>query len=285
MMLDYLPEFVLKTISNYSLAYITEIRLRVDKPLSLQYRGRYIKLEYYGNKKLSAVDLENIILTLTKRSIYAFNENIKKGYITGYGGERIGISGACVYDDFGQIKTIKDFTSICIRMPHEILGCANKVADICFKDGVKNLLIISPPGGGKTTLLRDLVRLISDTFEKNILVVDEKCEISGSGVFDIGVTTDVLLNAKKAFGFGLGILNLRPDVIVSDELFSDEDIGGATKAMLSGVKLLASVHAESIRELELKPGFARLLNDKLFDYAVILSCDNLPGEIKEIVRL
>ncbi len=280
-MLEYLPDHIKSTLSGYDFKEITEIRLRVNKPLSIQFKGKYIFLT--GNKLISALDMDSIIMRLTKHSVYAYSESIKKGYIAGEKGERIGLCGSCVYDG-DKLNTIKNFTSLCIRIPHEIIGCADMLMSTCFKDGVKSLLVVSPPGGGKTTFLRDCSRLISNKFKKNVLVIDEKGELSGNGAFDLGYSTDVILNGGKDFAFGYGIANVRPDVIITDELCTEKEADGAEIASLSGVCVLASAHAIGIEKLEEKYFFKRILSKKIFDYAVILDSGEI-GKIKEIRKL
>lgn len=281
-MLDYLPDFLKGILSRYNFEEITEIRLRVNKPLSIQIKGKFILIEC--EKNFSCQDMESIIIRLTKHSVYAYAENIRKGYLVGEKGERIGLSGECVYDG-EKLSTIKDFSSLCIRIPHEIIGCSDQLLTTCFQDGLKSVIVVSPPGGGKTTFLRDASRLISQKFKKNILVIDEKGELGGNGAFNLGNTSDVITNGSKSFAFGLAVTNMRPDVIITDELCSDSDVEGAKTAVLSGVCVLASAHSSSIEKLAEKPFFKEILNKKIFDYAVVLSSEERLGKIKEIRKL
>lgn len=282
-MFDYLPQKILNAISKYNVNSITEIRLRVDKPIHIQIDGVYRKIPQ-SVADFSGFDAENLISKLTKRSLYAYTDSIKQGYLCGENGERIGLCGKCVYDD-DKLLSVKDFNSFCIRIPHEVIGCADVLLKTCFVCGVKSVLVISPPGGGKTTFLRDAVRVISRNFKSNILVIDEKNELYANGRFNLGETSDVISSGRKNWGFNVGVVNMRPDVIVTDELSSEKDIKSAENAVLSGIYLLASAHASSISELKKKTIFKNLFENGIFDYAVILSSQNKLGEVKEIIEL
>lgn len=280
-MFDYLSDRIKNAILRYDVSALTELRLRVNKPVVIAINGNYKSL---SNIIFTVNDMEYMILRLTKRSIYAYQGNILSGYLVGDDGERVGISGKYLYNG-GELKNVVDFTSACIRIPHEVIGCADIAMDKCFSEGLKSLLVISPPAGGKTTFLRDCARVISINFKCNVLLIDEKGELYGNGKFNVGDTTDVLRNCKKSYGFNQGILNMRPDVIICDELFEYNDINSATNAVLSGVCILASAHAENLDELSKRSYFSKILKEKIFDYAVVLSNKKPIGSVKEIIRL
>lgn len=280
-MFDYLPDKLLRHIYNFDCDKITEIRLRCGKPAYLEFDGNVVRI---CNEIVNFSEIEEIVLKLTKRSIYAYSDCIKRGYIYGDNGERIGLCGKFVYVD-DKLKSITEIRSLCIRIPHEIQGVADAVKDRCFYNGVKSIVVISPPGGGKTTFLRDLSRIVSDYYKLNVLVVDEKNEFYGLGKFNLGERTDVMTGVKKSYGIESGVLNMRPDVIVTDELSEPKDIFYAKKAVLSGVKLMASAHATSVEELSRKPYFNVILDEKLFDYAIVLSIVDMKRQIQEFVKL
>lgn len=282
-MFDYLSENLKSLVLSYNLDSISEIRLRVNAPIVIQIDGKYREIPN-NIAVFTQKDAENLILRLTKRSFYAYNEDVKNGYICGENGERIGLAGKCVYDG-DKLLTVKDITSFCIRIPREVKGCAFETIKRLLSEGLKSVLVISPPGGGKTTFLRDSARAISSEQKVNVLVVDEKNELSGNGRFDLGKTTDVIRSGSKSYGFKVGVLNMRPDVIITDELFSESDIISSENAVLSGVSVFASAHGKNVEELSRKNVYRSLFDKKIFDYAVVLSSEKRLGEIKEVVKL
>ena len=185
-----------------------------------------------------------MVFAAGKYSVYSIEEQLRQGYITGEYGERIGLAGRFV-EEKGKMLTIRDFSSLCIRIPHEIYGCAQKVYEQCFQDGVCNLLIASPPGLGKTTILRDLSRILCEKTGKNVLICDERGEIAAG---ETGATSDVFSFASKEIAFEAGIRSMRPDIIVTDEL-SEADCKYVKRAALSGVKVIASAHFKEASEL------------------------------------
>ena len=185
MLRDILPDWLYKIITeNYLLDNIYEIRIRLEKPIIINYKGAYIRLKannYQNGYVFANADLINYIIAVaTKQSIYAYNNQIKNCYITTDSGIRIGICGSVVYDG-KEVSTIKNITSINIRISHEVLNCSNKIIGlIASKSEIKNTLIISPPGAGKTTFVRDIITKLSNEIDiQNILVVDERYEIAG----------------------------------------------------------------------------------------------------------
>ena len=192
------------------------------------------------------------------------------GYLTFAEGVRIGLAGECVYDG-NDIITIKNFTSISVRIPHEVFGFAEKAFSIINQSElVSSLLIIAPPACGKTTLIRDLIRIISNIKSLNILVIDEKNEIFYNSAF-VGETIDILASCKKDFGFYNGVKTLSPHVIVCDELINESDANGVKFAANSGVKVIATVHADSVSSLLLKPYMKRLLLEKCFEKFILMN--------------
>ena len=201
--------------------------------------------------------------------MYSVEEQIKQGFITAENGERIGIAGEYVYER-GQPLTIRKYSSVCIRVPHEIIGCATEIYQCCMSDKVKNLLLMSSPGLGKTTLLRDLSRILSEKTNNNILICDERGEISA---LSVGDSCDVLKYADKATAFEAGIRAMRPDIIVTDEL-SVRDCAAIQQAIVAGVHVVASAHFSDFSNVD-----APFL--KLFERFVLLD-ENTIGKIRVI---
>ena len=281
--LSFLPNSIRKLISRLDYNKLYEIRLRIYMPIYVLYENKYqfiAKNEFL----VTQTDLNDLILALTKHSIYAYEDNIRQGFLTGDCGERVGLCGNCVYQN-GQVLTIKDISSVCIRVPHQILGIANQLFDSIYKDEVESTLIISPPGLGKTTLLREIVRKTSILKGKNILVIDEKGEIFAKSGYNLGYTVDVLTNADKLYGFNKAIANLKPDLIVCDELACESDVNGVIFGALSGVTVISTAHAQSLEELKMKESFYKLFDYKIFKYAVILSNSKGIGTIEGVIKL
>ena len=199
-------------------------------------------------------DLNHAIATATQNSFYSVSEQIKQMYLTYEGGIRIGITGEIVSTPAG-ITTIKHINSLNIRLPHQVKHFADVALNfICDGNKINNTLIVSDPGAGKTTLLRDICRGLScQNTIHNILLVDERCEIAnvinGRPTLSVGLFTDIISGGNKLVAFGQGIRSLKPNVIVTDELYSEEDYQAIKRASQSGVNVIASVHAKNQFEL------------------------------------
>lgn len=250
-MLDFLPKKIKNSIQNLNTKYLYELRLRALKPTLINYAGEF---QYLGERGITNIadkaiycsieDIEDCIYRAGNYSVYSIEEEIRKGFITAKTGERLGLAGEYVFDN-GKVLAIRNFTSICIRVPHEIEGCSQTIYNCCMSDRVHNLLLMSPPGLGKTTILRDLSRMISEKKGLNILICDERGEIS---VGNTGKTSDVIKFANKESGFEAGIRAMRPDIIITDEL-SERDYFALQKANVAGVSVIASAHFLDIKHL------------------------------------
>lgn len=251
-MLDFLPDNIKNGLRYVNQQNVYELRLRADKPVKINYEGNYAYLGEYGLTenpqkaiRCTSEDIAECIFQAGNRSVYSVEEQIKQGFITAENGERIGIAGEYVYER-GQPLTIRRYTSVCIRVPHEIVGCAAEVYQCCMSDKVKSVLIMSSPGLGKTTILRDLGRILSEKTNKNILVCDERGEISALAV---GNGCDVLKYADKATAFEAGIRAMRPDIIITDEL-SLRDCSAISQAVVAGITVVASAHFSDFTYVE-----------------------------------
>lgn len=277
-MLDFLPDCATQALKKTNPAELREIRLRCGNGLFVNECGAPRIIPYGGGARVSERDLEKMMVILTEHSIYAHAETLKNGFITTRDGERVGVCGTAVLEG-GAVRMLKNVTSVCIRIPHEIRGAANYLVNSIFNSGLVSLLVVSPPGLGKTTLIRDLVRSLSDKFSANILVVDERMELGANMRFDLGRTTDVLSGAPKEYGLEVGVRTLCPEVIAVDEITDEEQALGIVKAGLSGVKVIASAHGGSLYDVKRKKIFKAIFENGVFDYAVVLKRVGQAGEI------
>ena len=267
-----------------------EIRIRVKVPLMLRAKGKEYFVTESGeltNKKNSgdcmlAKDLEDIVYHICRSSLYAYEEEMKKGYLTIEGGCRVGIAGQAVLDNSGMVKTIRNISFINIRIPHEVLGASAAVLSQLYKDNkIRNTLVISPPGYGKTTFLRDLVREISNGNRygsgMQCCVIDERSEIAGSfrGVpqLDVGMRTDVLDGCPKAVGMMMVLRSMAPQMIAVDELGTDEDVKALFSVIRSGCQMIATIHGEGLEDLKTKVFFKDVMREKVFERYVVISED------------
>lgn len=277
---DILPPFVKTAIDKYlNVDKLYEIRLRSNMPIAVNYGGnkRYLcesGLTAFHDKAITAdaQTVAEVINRSCERSLYAYNDEICCGYITLDGGVRVAIAGEAVQSN-GAIRTVKNFTSVNIRLPHQIKGCAQGALSALYQNGrVCGTLIFSPPCGGKTTYLRDLARLLSDS-GKNVVIIDDRYEIaaqSKSGIMlDVGKCTDVLSGYGKTRAVEIAVRCFSPDVIVTDEL-SRDDYDAVSYAAKCGVAVLASAHADDINGLKIKPSIRPLLEWDVFERFVEL---------------
>ncbi|MBQ9782280.1 MAG: hypothetical protein IJW26_03750 [Clostridia bacterium] len=245
---------------------VYEIRIRVGKPISVKgFDGNKISTAYI-NEVVTFQSLENMILNLCNYSLYSAEESLKNGFITSNDGERVGVCGTCVLNG-KSVVTVKDFTSLCIRLPRDVHGCSNAYFEKI--DSPKSCLVISKPFQGKTTFIRDLGRNYAKTH--NVLFIDERDELSAGGSFNLGSNADVIRYSTKKFGFFSGVRSYNPDLIVCDEIMSKEDCDGVEFALLSGVKVIASAHSDNVENLLKKQDISEILKKGFFDDIILLS--------------
>ena len=230
--------------------------------------------------------LYNVIKRATERSLYAVNNQLKQGFLTVLGGIRIGICGEVVIEN-GKVQTIKNFSSINIRIAREVKNCSLSILEFLLTGGFCNTLIISPPGCGKTTLIRDILYQMSvRSYTYNILLADERYEIAncfnGKPTLDVGEFTDVVSGVEKGYAFDCGVRSMNPDILVTDELSTKTDIDSIYNLSSCGVKILASVHAKDIDDLKNKKDFQEILTKKIFKRFVVLGCSRGLGSIEGV---
>lgn len=230
--------------------------------------------EIVSDIAVSSEGLASAADSLLEHSVYAHMEELCCGYVTAPGGHRIGICGKAVSEG-GRIKHIKDFSSLNIRRSREIRGCGEKVKKyIIGRNGeFLNTLVVSPPKCGKTTLLRDLVRELSEGGFR-ISLVDERSEIGavykGIPRHDVGMRTDIMDSCKKSEGISLMVRSMSPDIVCTDEIGSQGDAEVIKEAVKTGVGILTSVHGAELEELR-NSKISGLINDRIFERYIFLS--------------
>lgn len=278
MLLDFFPERYKKAIKLLNENVLYEVRLRKNYPVIINYG---FKRYYLSDKGVSTFndksivcldsDIKEIIINITEHSVYAYNDKIKQGYITTPKGVRVGIAGECVFDE-DKIITIKNYTSLLVRIPHDIFGCAEHIFNkINVDSNICNTIILSAPFLGKTTILKDLARIINNKYNKSILIIDERGEFSSVS----GENIDIIRFSNKSFAFNYGIRTLAPSIVITDELSGDKDFEFAQKASNSGVKIIASCHANDVNDLRQKSYFIK----NVFERYVVLGKNSEIGKI------
>ena len=279
---QYLPLMIVDEISKMEPALnarIEEIRLRASKPLMLKIGQETIIIDYIVKQQeiLQAFD------RICENSVYSYRRQICDGYITIKGGNRVGIVGSAVVDN-GQVININYISSLNFRIARQKIGCSNSIIKdiIDFENNsIHNTLIVSPPGCGKTTILRDIIRNISNGIKeigfkgKTVGIVDERGEIAamykGIPQNDIGIRSDVVDNMPKPEAMRMLVRSMCPDVITCDEIGSIEDINAIDYAMCSGVKGIFTAHGKDIEEINRNAELSKLLNKHVFERIILLN--------------
>jgi len=227
---------------------------------------------------------------ITNHSLYALEEELRRGYVTIEGGHRIGLSGKVVVEG-GRVRHLRDVTGFNVRIARQLPGVAGDLVPYIFHGGrVENVLIVSPPQCGKTTLLRDLARIAS-TGDKGLSprkvgIVDERSELAGCvrGIpqHDVGPRTDVLDGCPKAEGMMMMIRSMSPDILVVDEIGRREDGEAVYEAVHAGVHVFTTAHGRTLEEVCRRPTISALARDGVFNRYVLLSRRRGPGTVEGV---
>lgn len=255
---------------------VEEVRVRIGKRTKVLISGNYRAIRHVASDE----DISHILAIASKSSIFAVEQSISRGFISTECGIRIGVCGEAIYDG-GKYKTLKNIASLIIRAPHEV-----KSLPIAVQDAINpfvSTLIVSPPSGGKTTMLREIARRISNKGER-VVIIDERYEISGISCgkpeLDIGENTDIIAGTDKLTAYEIAIRGCNPSVLVTDEIFGRDDVYALSDCVRSGIKILASMHGNSLNAITRVDGISDIFNR-------VLLLDGIPniGKVIDIVDL
>lgn len=260
----------LKSMNESVLSRVDEIRLRAKRRVSLSVGKEDILLKANAGTE----DIEHCFKTAFSYSMHSYSKELSQGYITTRGGNRVGICGTAVFGaDKDSVESVKYISSLNIRIAREVNGCADGIFSECFSDGLCGLLIVGPPASGKTTVLRELSRLLGNTYK--ISLIDELNEISASyrgfSQNDVGILTDVFVGYPKHVGISTAVRVMSPRGMIVDEIGSEQDGKALEYALYSGIKLITAVHGTSLESVSKKPAIKRLLESGAFSYAAVLN--------------
>ncbi|MCD7033196.1 stage III sporulation protein AA [Metabacillus sp. GX 13764] len=288
--LDVLPERIRRKIEDLpkkDLDKLEEIRIRLYRPVELIFSGSPVYLECEAGEE----DGMSLLNEISGYSIYAMEEELKRGYITMKGGHRVGLAGKVITEN-GTVKMIRDVASFNIRIARQKIGTAEPLIPYLYNSRWLNTLIIGPPQTGKTTLLRDLARVVTEGYgsisPQKAGIVDERSEIAGcvSGIpqHRFGTRVDVLDGCPKAEGMMMLIRSMSPDVLIADEIGRKEDMGAVMEAVHAGVQLFVTVHGYHTEDLLHRPFMKELIDARVFDRYVELKRGAAPGAVGAILN-
>ena len=286
--IDRMPDDIARSLRGLPVKIsdqMEEIRFRAGKPVRVYSGGREYEVVRQADNRISYDEIQKIFNLLMHHSAYTYQEEIRKGYITLDGGHRVGICGRVICDG-DKVVSVRDVSSINIRRGCEYPGVSDSLIPYLTDSRgiIRNTILISPPKCGKTTVLRDIARNISNKGYK-VGICDERSEIAGcyGGVpaFDVGMRTDILDGCPKSVGIDMLIRAMSPDVVVVDEIGSGEDALAVERASVAGVSIIATMHGRSFEDVLISP-LGKFLKNGTFTRIVILSAEPTPGTVADI---
>ncbi len=264
------------TLPAGKISTLEEIRLRVGGPAMVTAGGESWCLSQ-GDRLIDCTQkmVTDVVTAAAEQSLYAAQEQLRQGFCTIRGGHRVGVCGRAVAQG-GQVQTLKEFSSVNIRVAREITGAANVLAGKLWSQP-RSTLILGPPGAGKTTVLRDLIRQMSDKFRYRVAVADERGElaacVNGRPQFRVGKRTDILTGCPKEQSIYMLLRTMNPQWIALDELSTLEDVSAICRASYCGVRFVATAHAWSTEDLLRRPVYRALAEEKVFENLAVIEKD------------
>lgn len=290
--LKCLPTQLAKLILEHNIQKLEEIRIRVNKPVILKLGQVEIVLNY----TITTNEIIGILQNICNNSIYTYQNQICNGFITLPGGNRVGIAGNVVIKD-GQVSNISYIYSLNFRISHQINGASDNILKYVLdteNNTIFNTLIVSPPGAGKTTMIRDLAKRISNGINEinfrglDVSIIDERGEIAamtqGITFNDVGIRTDVLDNVPKSIGIRMAVRSMAPKVIIADEIGNKDDVNIINYAICSGVKCIFTAHGSNMEDLLKNNEINKIINLQLFSKIIFLD-EKQKGKIKNVVNI
>lgn len=290
--LKCLPTQLAKLILEHNIQKLEEIRIRANKPVILKLGQVEIVLNY----TITTNEIIGILQNICNNSIYTYQNQICNGFITLPGGNRVGIAGNVVIKD-GQVSNISYIYSLNFRISHQINGASDNILKYVLdteNNTIFNTLIVSPPGAGKTTIIRDLAKRISNGINEinfrglDVSIIDERGEIAAmtKGIIfnDVGIRTDVLDNVPKSIGIRMAVRSMAPKVIIADEIGNKDDVNIINYAICSGVKCIFTAHGSNMEDLLKNNEINKIINLQLFSKIIFLD-EKQKGKIKNVVNI
>ena len=290
--LKCLPPELAKLILRHNISKIEEIRIRCERQTILNMGNIEIILKYVVNSN----EIGKILQNMCCNSMYAYQNQIINGFITLPGGNRVGVAGNVVYVD-GKVSNISHIYSLNIRIAHQIDGASNEVLRYVLdtkNNTIFNTLIASPPGCGKTTIIRDIAKKISNGIPEinfrgiDVCIVDERSEIAaldrGVASNDVGARTDIIDNVPKIIGIKMSVRSMAPKVIIADEIGNSNDANIVNYAVCSGVSCLFTAHGNCMEDLIKNNEINKIVNMKLFNKIIFLD-EKIKGKVKQIINI
>ena len=283
---------VLDKINSSTKQGIREIHMKSGHKLYVNYEGNLFFISENGTLCIDdgilvfAEDVTDCIYKACDYSLYSYEEDIANGFITIKGGNRLGLCGTAVFNQ-NKTRSIKEISSINIRIASEVRGCADSVFPFC-ETGDENILILSKPAAGKTTILRDIARLFSYS-GKRTCIIDERGELgavyNGTSPFDFGDFCDIFDRYPKAEGIMTATRTMSPDVIIIDEIGSPEETIAISHVVNCGVKVIASAHADSFECAMNRPQIKKMIQSNIFTKIIVLSRMPHPCTVKAFIKV